>query len=182
MKAESRMVSARPSMDVERPQRNQAPITKNTASQQRVFVGNLQQFNMVEIGPTTTAGDVVSMMEAGGALVGWAGSGGWMVFEIAQDFGMGTCKPYFYFYFQRALLLIYFIPERPIRSYELIADVQAGWLKDKTVNFFILRLTPLADPLDRNVRSKSNRLPYNSAHPLCLLEHPIQFADPFWLH
>ncbi|KIM41054.1 hypothetical protein M413DRAFT_158670 [Hebeloma cylindrosporum] len=124
--------ATRPSMDVERPQRNQAlstPVTKSTTvSQQRVFVGNLQQFNMVEIGPTTTAGDVVSMMEAGGALVGWAGSGGWMVFEIAQDFGM----------------------ERPVRSYELLADVQSGWLKDKTVNFFILRLTPLAGPLDRN--------------------------------
>lgn len=93
MKAESRMASARPSMDVERPQRNQAlpTTTKSTISQQRVFVGNLQQFNMVEIGPTTTAGDVVSMMEAAGALVGWAGSGGWMVFEIAQDFGMGMC-------------------------------------------------------------------------------------------
>jgi hypothetical protein len=110
MKAESRMASARPSMDVERPQRNQvlpAPVTKTTVSQQRVFVGNLQQFNMVEIGPTTAAGDVVSMMEAGGALVGWAGSGGWMVFEIAQDFGMGTCKPFFFFFFffffQRAL-------------------------------------------------------------------------------
>ena len=108
MKVESRMVSARPSMDVERPQRNQAlpaPITKNTVSQQRVFVGNLQQFNMVEIGPTTTAGDVVSMMEAGGALVGWAGSGGWMVFEIAQDFGMGMCKPFF----PTCLILITFI-------------------------------------------------------------------------
>ena len=92
MKAESRVVSARPSVDVERSQRNQAllsPVTKSLVSQQRVFVGNLQQFNMVEIGPTTTAGDVVSMMEAGGSLVGWAGSGGWMVFEIAQDFGMG---------------------------------------------------------------------------------------------
>jgi hypothetical protein len=64
MMVKSRMVSARPSMDVERPQRNQVPITKNTASQQRIIVGNLQQFSMVEIGPTTTAGDVVSTMFA----------------------------------------------------------------------------------------------------------------------
>ena len=176
MKAESRMVSTRPSMDVERPQRNQAlpaPITKSTVSQQRVFVGNLQQFNMIEIGPTTTAGDAVSMMEAGGALVGWAGSGGWMVFEIAQDFGMGTCRPFF----SNVPYIDCFYAERPIRSYELLADVQAGWLKDKTVNFFILRLTPLAGPLDRNVRSNSNQLlyyphsrtlPFRASHPVRL--------------
>ncbi|KAF8891964.1 hypothetical protein CPB84DRAFT_1816263 [Gymnopilus junonius] len=97
-------------------------------SHQRVFVGNLQQFNMVEIGPTTTAGDVLSLMDAQGALNGWAGSGGWMVFEVAQDFGM----------------------ERPIRSYELLADVQASWLKEKTVNYFVLKLTPLATPLSRS--------------------------------
>lgn len=75
----------------------------------------------------------------------------------------------------------YFYTERPIRSYELLADVQASWLKDKTVNFFILRLTPLANPLDRNVRPGSNQLPYYLTDPLCLLEHPIQFAYPFWL-
>jgi hypothetical protein len=42
IKAESRMISARPSMDAERPQRNQALPTKSNVSQQRVFVGNLQ--------------------------------------------------------------------------------------------------------------------------------------------
>ena len=64
--------------------------TKSSALvQQRVFVGNLQQFRMVEIGPTTSARDVVATMDAEGALSGWAGSGGWMVFEVAQDFGMG---------------------------------------------------------------------------------------------
>ena len=67
----------------------------------------------------------------------------------------------------RASLFFFNVPqinccyaERPIRSYELLADVQAGWLKDKAVNFFILRLTPLAGPLDRNVRSNFNQLPY----------------------
>ncbi|KAF8953954.1 hypothetical protein BDZ97DRAFT_1929168 [Flammula alnicola] len=64
-------------------------------------------------------GDVITMMDSEGALVGWAGTGGWMVFEVMQDFGM----------------------ERPIRSYELLADVQSSWLKDKTVNYFILKLT-----------------------------------------
>jgi hypothetical protein len=58
--------------------------------QQRVFVGDMQRFKMVEIGTSTTAGDVVEMIEAEGSLTGFAGSGGWMVFEVAQDFGMGT--------------------------------------------------------------------------------------------
>ncbi|KAH9480829.1 hypothetical protein JR316_0007430 [Psilocybe cubensis] len=131
--AEGRNPSTRTSGDVERAPRSapaQPPLpplaNKVVVSQQRVFVGNLQQFHMVEIGPTTTAGDIVSMMEAQGALNGWAGSGGWMVFEVAQDFGM----------------------ERPVRSYELLADVQSSWLKDKSVNYFVLRLTPLAVPLN----------------------------------
>ena len=59
--------------------------------QQRVFIGNMQRFNMVEIGASTTAGDVIEMIEAEGSFKkDFAGSGGWMVFEIAQDFGMGT--------------------------------------------------------------------------------------------
>ncbi|KAF8182352.1 hypothetical protein BJ912DRAFT_978673 [Pholiota molesta] len=93
-------------------------------AQQRVFVGNLQQFHMVEIGPGTAAGDVVALMES-------QGMGGWMVFEIAQDFGM----------------------ERPIRSYELLVDIQSSWLKDKTVNYFMLKLTPFAAPLSRSEHS-----------------------------
>lgn len=66
----------------------------NALVQQRVFVGNLQQFHMVEIGPTTSARDVVATMDAQGALTGWAGSGGWMVYEVAQDFGMGMYSEY----------------------------------------------------------------------------------------
>ena len=58
--------------------------------QQRVFIGNMQRFNMVEIGASTTAGDVVEMVEAEGSFKDFIGIGGWMVFEVAQDFGMGT--------------------------------------------------------------------------------------------
>ena len=63
--------------------------------QQRVFVGNMQRFNMVEIGVSTTAGDIIEMIEAEGSLKDFAGSGGWMVFEVAQDFGMGTFFSFF---------------------------------------------------------------------------------------
>ena len=64
--------------------------------QQRVFIGSMQRFNMVEIGASTTAGDVIEMIEAEGSFKDIAGSGGWMVFEVAQDFGMGTFLPFFH--------------------------------------------------------------------------------------
>ena len=41
--------------------------------------------------------------------------------------------------------------ERPIRTFELLADVQASWNKDKMVNLFVMKMTPLAVPLSRNV-------------------------------
>jgi hypothetical protein len=44
------------------------------------------------------------------------------------------------------------VVERPIRSFELLADVQASWNKDKMVNTFIIKLTPLAPILSRSVR------------------------------
>jgi hypothetical protein len=60
---------------------------------QRIFIENKQRFNMVEISPSTNAGEVVQMIETQAALekLG-AGSGGWMLWEVAQDFGMGKCS------------------------------------------------------------------------------------------
>ena len=62
--------------------------------QQRVFIGNMQRFNMVEIGASTTAGDIIEMVKAKRTFkdltAAGSGGGGWMVFEVAQDFGMGT--------------------------------------------------------------------------------------------
>ena len=69
--------------------------------QQRVFIGNMQRFNMVEIGASTTAGDIIEVIKAEGKFKDVAGSGGWMVFEVAQDFGMGT----FFFFAPSSFLL-----------------------------------------------------------------------------
>ncbi|KDQ62615.1 hypothetical protein JAAARDRAFT_466334 [Jaapia argillacea MUCL 33604] len=102
--------------------------------QQRVFVFDMQRFHTVEIVPSTTAGDVLRMVEAQGVLDGWAGSGGWMVFEIAQDFGM----------------------ERPIRSYELLSDVFSSWNKDKMVNALLIKKTPLQAVLRRSTIPSSS--------------------------
>lgn len=44
------------------------------------------------------------------------------------------------------------VPERPIREYELLADVSASWNKDKLLNAFVIKQTPLAQPLSRSVR------------------------------
>ncbi|KAF7308630.1 hypothetical protein HMN09_00712300 [Mycena chlorophos] len=91
----------------------------------RVFVGDLQHFSAVDIGPTTTAREALAVLEEQGTLEGWRGTGGWMLFEVAQDFGM----------------------ERPIRGFELLADVQAAWNKEKMVNLFLVKLTSWASVL-----------------------------------
>ncbi|KAF8157888.1 hypothetical protein B0H34DRAFT_656003 [Crassisporium funariophilum] len=139
----SRVASTRTSVDVDRSPRTIIPQQRpqlpsgtggETVAQQRVFIGDMQRFNMVQVGSATTAGDVIQMIEDEGSLVGWVGSGGWMVFEVAQDFGM----------------------ERPIRSFELIAEVQASWNKDKMVNCLVLKMTPLGDPLSRSAIPSSS--------------------------
>ncbi|TFY70960.1 hypothetical protein EVG20_g2043 [Dentipellis fragilis] len=92
------------------------------AWQQRVFIGDMQRFNMMEIGPTTTSKEVIEMLDRQAQLDQWVGSGGWMLYEVAQDFGM----------------------ERPIRNYEVVADVVNSWDKDRTVNMLVARKTALA--------------------------------------
>lgn len=57
--------------------------------QQRVFVGDLQHFSIVEIGQSTKARDVIAMVDEKGELPHEAKAGGWMLFELSNDFGMG---------------------------------------------------------------------------------------------
>jgi hypothetical protein len=59
-------------------------------TQQRIFIGDMQSFQMVEISASTSAGDVLRIIEEQGALNQYGGVGpGWMLWEMAQDFGMG---------------------------------------------------------------------------------------------
>ena len=67
------------------------PTTK-----QRIFIHTIQHPHLVDIGPMTSAGDLIASCEADGTLNNWAGLGGWMVWEIAQDFGMGKQKSFFF--------------------------------------------------------------------------------------
>ncbi|KAI9058118.1 hypothetical protein FKP32DRAFT_1680575 [Trametes sanguinea] len=77
------------------------------------------------------------MVEAQGALEQGAGSGGWMLWEISQDFGM----------------------ERPIRSFEMLSDVCGAWNTDKTVNLLVIKKTLLAPLLSPKAMP--------SASPMC---------------
>ena len=74
----------------------QAAALANIKTQQRIFVGDMQRFNVVEIDNNTSAADVVTMIRNQGSLTGFAGQGDWMLFEVAQDFGLGG---YFFLFF-----------------------------------------------------------------------------------
>ena len=61
----------------------------------RVFIGDKQRFVTVEIGPSTRAKDVLEMVENQGELVGEENQpGGYMLWELANDFGMGESTFY----------------------------------------------------------------------------------------
>ncbi|KAI0081629.1 hypothetical protein K474DRAFT_1587482 [Panus rudis PR-1116 ss-1] len=101
--------------------------------QQRVFVNSLQSFCQVEVSAATTAGEVLRILESQNALPGGSG-GGWMLWEVCQDFGM----------------------ERPIRSFELLSDVSASWNADKTVNVLMVKKTAMAPLLSRTAIPSSS--------------------------
>ncbi|KAG6332185.1 hypothetical protein ID866_6900 [Astraeus odoratus] len=97
----------------------QQPTTKIPVIQQRIFIGDMQRFNTVEITPSTSAGGVIKLLTSQGIL---DRSASWMLFELAQDYGM----------------------ERPIRDYERLSDVSGAWDKDKLLNAFVIKSTPMA--------------------------------------
>ena len=61
--------------------------------QQKVFLGDIQRFTVVEVAATTSAQDVIDAIGSRGEMGPYDphdnGGKGWMLFEIAQDFGMG---------------------------------------------------------------------------------------------
>ena len=61
--------------------------------QQRVFLDDMQRFTVVEVGATTAAQDVIDAIESRGEMGPYDPHNndgkGWMLFELAQDFGMG---------------------------------------------------------------------------------------------
>jgi hypothetical protein len=63
------------------------------AWQQKVFIRDMQRSTLLEVCSTTTAQDIIdieSRGELGPHDPGNGGGKGWMLFELVQDFGMGT--------------------------------------------------------------------------------------------
>jgi hypothetical protein len=70
----------------------QAVAVANIKTQQRIFIGDMQRFNVVEIDNNTSAENVVTMIRNQVSLNSVVGQGDWMLFEVAQDFGLGGCS------------------------------------------------------------------------------------------
>lgn len=103
--------------------------------QQRIFIGDMQRFGVVEIGSKTNARDVVEELASRGDLAPEeVAQDDWMVFEMANDFGM----------------------ERPIREYELLMEVYNSWNSDTRMNYFMLKRTPLAPYLAAEAMPKAS--------------------------
>lgn len=147
--------SARPSLDQEsRPPMPPLPSVEVVSSrvvkawQQRFFVGSLQRFQQVEITSSSTPRDVLEILQSQGLLDDGSATG-WMIWEVSQDFGMGTfprCKQ-----LGVVMLTCCYCAERPIRSFEILSDVCNSWVADKTVNILMAKKTPLAAKLSRGV-------------------------------
>lgn len=101
---------------------------------QRIFVENKQKYVRVRIGVGTRARDVLNRVRASGQLQGPNSDeraiGGWMLYEMAVDFGM----------------------ERPVREYELISDVFATWNHEARVNYLMIKRSGLKGSLSFKVR------------------------------
>ncbi|EJC97816.1 uncharacterized protein FOMMEDRAFT_137219 [Fomitiporia mediterranea MF3/22] len=94
--------------------------------QMRVYIGDMQRFNVVEAGLETSARDVLDMLKQQGDLRGEDRRlNNWMLYEVCHDFGM----------------------ERPVRSFELVTDISGSWNKEKTMNCFMVKQSPFAHSL-----------------------------------
>jgi hypothetical protein len=64
--------------------------------EQRIFIETKQKYCKVKIGMTTHARDILDTVAATGQLKGPNADeraiGGWMVYEVANDFGLGTLR------------------------------------------------------------------------------------------
>lgn len=68
-----------------------APVQSGSVVQTRVYIGDMQRFNVVEAGPETNARDVLDMLGRQGDLRGEARlSSSWMLYEVCHDYGMGV--------------------------------------------------------------------------------------------
>lgn len=153
--------------------------------QQRVFIGDMQRFSIMEMGPSMMAREVLEGLAKQGQFEGIQGVGGWMLFEVAQDFGMGEF-PDTLLGSSGGLLTVGYrgflcVLERPIRAYEVVADVVNSWDKDRTVNTLIAKLSELAYLLRPSVSvvclRSYGRAMTNEYYLRCFLGHAYFFTE-----
>lgn len=122
--------------------------SQNPMMQQRIFIGDLQRYTVVEIGARTNARNVLKMVEENGGMTAEELSDGqWMLFEMANDFGMGELVSE-----HPDGWLLTMITERPIREFELVIEIYNSWNADMRMNYFMLKRTPLTSFLAAEVR------------------------------
>ncbi|OCB88911.1 hypothetical protein A7U60_g3866 [Sanghuangporus baumii] len=103
-----------------------APITRHNIVQTRIYINDMQHFNVVGAGLDTSAKDVLDMLRQQGDLRGEERrSSSWVLYEVCHDYGM----------------------ERPVRSFELVTDISGSWNKEKTMNCFMVKPSPFAQSL-----------------------------------
>ncbi|KAL5519861.1 hypothetical protein ACEPAG_1521 [Sanghuangporus baumii] len=103
-----------------------APISRHNIVQTRIYINDMQHFNVVGAGLDTSAKDVLDMLRQQGDLRGEERrSSSWMLYEVCHDYGM----------------------ERPVRSFELVTDISGSWNKEKTMNCFMVKPSPFAQSL-----------------------------------
>ncbi|KAL5482465.1 hypothetical protein ACEPAI_9059 [Sanghuangporus weigelae] len=103
-----------------------APISRHNIVQTRIYINDMQHFNVVGAGLDTSAKDVLDMLRQQGDLRGEERrSSSWVLYEVCHDYGM----------------------ERLVRSFELVTDISGSWNKEKTMNCFMVKSSPFAQSL-----------------------------------
>ncbi|KAI5121083.1 hypothetical protein M0805_008596 [Coniferiporia weirii] len=128
----------------ESPPRSAFVQSASTAMQTRVYIGDRQHFNMVEVSADMSARDVLDVLAQQGDLRGEERrSSSWILYEVCADFEM----------------------ERPIRSFELVSDVFGSWPKEKTMNCLMVKrsaFAPLLTTVPSSIPTRSGYVDYET--------------------
>lgn len=124
----------------------------------RIFIGDHTKRIVCGVSGATTAGEVVAYAKGKGALnEGSDAEGGWTLWEICRTLGVGESSLRWSVRERRLIFALLYllarrIAERPIREYELVADVVKSW--DESSNILILKRTTLWPLLSSHVRDR----------------------------
>ncbi|KAF8321973.1 uncharacterized protein EI90DRAFT_3078356 [Cantharellus anzutake] len=144
----------------------EALAAADVAQEQKIFVETQQKFCVVRIGVGMRARDVLEAVATKGMLhhpdTGDQRTGGWMLFEVVGDLGL----------------------ERPLREYELVAEIFGTWDRHQSTNYFIVKRSnlrsvlslknmPSSPPINQGVVQWRSRKGKWSKRSLRLCEHSL---------